>query len=134
MPRNQYLQLFIESNNQIHRPKQRDESGLCSAQSQEHEAGQTDGGHCQRGCAGTGAVPGPSAVPPAPQHSPGEISPLLTELWSMGRISFGQKWGIWVSPASCSLQCSGCTYPEHLRLEFVLLTLQCWLDWACPNY
>lgn len=42
MPRNQYLQLFIETNNQIHRPGQKDECGPCNAQSQEHGAGQTD--------------------------------------------------------------------------------------------
>lgn len=142
MPRNQYLQLFIETNNQIHRPKQKGESGLCNAQSPEHEAGQTDRavsvGTAQGAGEGRGCTWHLCRAP-----SPGEMAlPCWgTELWSTPRISFGQqhpvqKWGTGVSIAPVLFWegCSAITYSAYLRFEFVLLGLQDWMHWPCPNY
>lgn len=33
MPRNQYLKLYLETNNEMHRPKQKNECGLTKPQS-----------------------------------------------------------------------------------------------------
>lgn len=39
MPRNQYLQLYLETNNQLHRPKRKNQCGLPNSQSHTHNMG-----------------------------------------------------------------------------------------------
>lgn len=141
MPRNQYLQLFIETNNQIHRPKQKNECGPCNAQSQEREAGQTDRqtdrsvsvGPPQRFvetlCRGCSwhlcSAPSPSLQPW------GEGSALLVSraLEDRGVPSDSSTrcrngaFGPGLPAVPSRVESLGTTYSAQLRFEFVLLRL-----------